>query len=245
MIASDLLCIVGMSIEKYFLKYGHHFFKTRLVQLKDGGSIMKASDHTAGLTAPSKGSVLYVQKGNLFQYEHIRERQSFYDQVLIRLVDYDIVNLVHYFGSRPSTVRASYCTPLHFDDVEAVPRVRDAPLAGKDVYSAFYNQHNFVIRNTYLDLHPLDIYVKLSKLYGLKFGDFIKMFQLSFSESPLAKNVFYPELKDLNDEVLEKGQQKLRILVKKKYGDNMSKEEDIERKARLRSWESVLEGMMF
>lgn len=68
-----------------------------------------------------------------------------------------------------------------------------------DKYASFYNQHTFVIRNTFLDVHPFDAYAKLSNLYALPIDlTFAKLFELSFSKSPITKNVFYSEVQALS-----------------------------------------------
>lgn len=113
-----------------------------------------------------------------------------------------------------------------------------------DTYSSFYNQHSFIIRDTYLDIHPLDAYIKLAGLYGLKRDTaFTTLFQLSFSEQPLSKNTFYQEVRALNEEVLDRsGQQKLQRYPKKKFGSNTSAKEDAERKLRMAAWQQIIKS---
>jgi hypothetical protein len=47
------------------------------------------------------------------------------------------------------------------------------------------------------------------------------LFRLSLTPRRITRNIFYPEIKELNQQILQQGQLKLQRLERKKFNDKM------------------------
>ena len=104
-----------------------------------------------GQPTPAQGT-LFLKRDNAHEYQYLKTHPEFRGWT-IKVYDFNMANLAHYFNHNPDCRKVWYCTFDRFDLVEAIKAPPLLPPASKvdNRYTRFLKDYNFVIRNSYLD----------------------------------------------------------------------------------------------